>query len=267
MLTSEARRNLSTPQSQMNSPPLELSIIVPAFNEERRLPKTLESIHAYLASRGLRAEVIVVDDGSTDGTAAFVKHRSASYPYLRLLSNAGNHGKGFSVRHGMLEARGEIALFTDADLSAPIEEADKLLSALHDDNYAVAIGSRAMDRRLIQVHQSAAREMAGIVFNFIVRSVTGLPYTDTQCGFKAFRREPARIVFEQQRSEGFGFDPEILFLARRHGLHIIEIPVQWSHDSASKVHVVTDSIRMLMELLIVRWNAWTGRYSRAVSPS
>jgi dolichyl-phosphate beta-glucosyltransferase len=249
----------------MTSPPPELSIIIPSFNEERRLPKALEAIQAYLAARPLRAEVIVVDDGSTDGTAALVENCRTQYRFLRLLSNGRNRGKGFSVRHGMQEARGDIALFTDADLSAPIEEADKLLAALRQADYDVAFGSRALDRSLIQVHQPHARELAGVIFNFMVRWITGVPFADTQCGFKAFRRERARVVFEQQRSEGFGFDPEVLFLARRHGLRIIEIPVRWSHDSASKVHVMADSIRMFAGLLIIRWNAWMGRYPQSTS--
>jgi dolichyl-phosphate beta-glucosyltransferase len=249
----------------MNSPALELSIIIPAFNEERRLSKTLEAIQRYLSERGLHAEVIVVDDGSTDGTAAFVKNCGVQYPSVRLLSNGRNRGKGYSVRHGMLEARGEIALFTDADLSAPIAEADKLLAAVREGGYDGAIGSRALDRSLIQTHQSPTRELAGIIFNFMVRGITGVPFKDTQCGFKAFRTARARIVFEQQRCEGFGFDPEVLFLARRHGLRIVEIPVRWSHDAATKVHVLADSVRMFSELLTIRWNAWNGRYPRSGS--
>ena len=244
----------------MISPPAELSIIIPAFNEERRLPQTVEAIRGYLAARPMRAEVIIVDDGSTDGTAALVTSYHERYPFVRLLSNGRNRGKGFSVRHGMREARSEFALFTDADLSAPIEEADKLLEALRNGGYDVAIGSRALDRRLIQVHQSAARERAGIIFNFLVRCTTGLPFSDTQCGFKAFRRARASIIFEQQRSEGFGFDPEILFLAQRHGLAVKEIPVRWSNDPASKVHVARDSMRMVADLFTIRWDAWMGRY-------
>jgi dolichyl-phosphate beta-glucosyltransferase len=246
----------------MNSSPPELSIIIPAFNEERRLPRTLQSIHAYLAARRLRAEVIVVDDGSTDTTAELVENSRQQYPELRLVSNGRNRGKGFSVRHGMLEARGNVTLFTDADLSVPIEEADKLLAALREDHCDGVIGSRAVDRGLIEVHQSRLRELAGMIFNRIVRWVAGIHYVDTQCGFKAFRRERARIVFEQQRTKGFGFDPEVLFLAQRHGLRVLEIPVRWAHDPATKVDVIADSIRMLLELLVIRWNAWTGRYPR-----
>ena len=243
-----------------NAPPLDLSIIIPVFNEERRLPKTIERIHAYLNARPLRAEVIIVDDGSSDGTAHLVEGDRERFPWIRLLPNGRNRGKGFSVRHGMLEARGEITLFTDADLSTPIEEADKLLAALNEQGYDGAIGSRALDRSTIEVHESAFRELAGALFNRVVRCAAGLDFADTQCGFKAFRSGPARVLFEQQRIERFGFDPEILFLAKRHGLRVAEIPVRWSHDDASKVHVVADGSRMVWELLVMRWNALRGCY-------
>lgn len=247
----------------MNSPTLELSIVIPAYNEESRLPKTLDSIFAYLHARPFRAEVIVVDDGSSDRTSEIVNARAQNHPALRLLTNDGNRGKGFSVRHGMLEALGDIALFSDADLSTPIEEADKLLASLRDGGFDAAIGSRAVDRSLIEIHQSALREQAGIFFNRMVRGILGIKFSDTQCGFKAFRRERARIMFEQQRVERFGFDPEILFLARRNGLRVAEIPVRWSHDAATKVNVATDGIRMFLELLLIRWNAMRGCYPRA----
>jgi dolichyl-phosphate beta-glucosyltransferase len=246
----------------MNSPPLDLSIVIPAFNEGRRLPKTLERIGAYLNARPLRAEVIAVDDGSSDATAKLVEGYREKYPCLRLISNGRNRGKGFSVRHGILEARGEIVLFSDADLSTPIEEADKLLAAVREKGCDAAIGSRAVDRSLIDIHQSAFREQAGILFNHLVRWIAGIEFSDTQCGFKAFRRERARIIFEQQRIEGFGFDPEILFLAKRHGLRVAEIPVRWSHDSATKVNVVADGMGMLLDLLVIRWNAVRGFYPR-----
>jgi len=241
--------------------PLELSIVIPAFNEEERLTESLKRIREYAKGRSLQFEVLVVDDGSTDGTAALVERTRCGFPELRLISNSRNRGKGFSVRQGMLEARGEIALFTDADLSAPIEEADKLLAALRGGAYDGAIGSRAVDRSLIDVHQSRFREIAGIIFNHIVRWGVGLPFQDTQCGFKAFRREKSRAIFELQRTEGFGFDPEILFLAQKRGLRIAEIPVRWAHNPATKVHVFSDSIRMFLDLLAIRWNALLGRYS------
>jgi len=246
----------------MKSP--ELSIVIPAYNEEARLPRALERVRDYLVSRGLgadQAEIIVVDDGSRDATAQIAQEWARQLPSLRLVSNAQNRGKGYSVRHGMLEARGRVALFTDADLSAPIEEADKLLAALRAGN-DVAIGSRALDRSLISTHQSKLRELAGIIFNGFVRLFTGLPFHDTQCGFKLFLREPSHIVFEQQRIERFGFDPEILFLAKHHGLRAVEIPVRWAHDPATKVHVVRDSLLMFGDLVFIRWNWLLGRYPR-----
>ena len=240
---------------------LELSIVIPAFNEEGRLAESLRRIREYLNRRSMQFEVLVVDDGSTDGTVKLVEGARGGFPELRLICNSGNHGKGFSVRRGMLEARGEIALFTDADLSAPIEEADKLLAALRDDAYDGAIGSRALDRSLIDVHQSRFREIAGIIFNLLVRSAVGLPFQDTQCGFKAFRMEKSRAIFELQRIEGFGFDPEILFLAHKMGLRIAEVPVRWAHNPATKVRVFSDSVRMFLDLVAIRWNALLGRYS------
>jgi glycosyltransferase involved in cell wall biosynthesis len=238
----------------------ELSIIVPALNEEERLPTTLEKIRTYLVSSGRSAEVIVVDDGSTDGTSEVVDKARQSFPQVRRISNPTNHGKGFAVRQGMLEARGEFALFTDADLSTPIEEAEKLLAAIKKNHCDGAIGSRALDRSLIQIHQSTAREFGGILFNGFVRLLTGLPFCDTQCGFKAFRRPQCRILFEQQRIIGFGFDPEILFLAKRHGLKFIEVPVRWSHDEGSKVKFFKDGMAMVAELWKIRRNTSAGLY-------
>jgi glycosyltransferase involved in cell wall biosynthesis len=247
----------------MNTSTPAISIVIPAYNEERRLPQALERICAYLKQRGWDGEVIVVDDGSTDQTARIVTEWQKQIPTLRLVQNGQNRGKGFSVRHGMLEARARIAIFTDADLSSPIEEADKLLGVLGGGRFEVAIGSRAMNRSLITVHQSRLREAAGIIFNKIVQLVTGLEFVDTQCGFKAFAVEKMRPVFEQQRIEGFGFDPEILFLAKRNGLRITEVPVRWAHDADSRVHMVRDSLQMFWELLKIRWNWAAGRYGRA----
>lgn len=249
----------------MNEIPPELSIIIPAFNEEKRLGGTLIRIRDYFAAHPAGPggiEIVVVDDGSTDGTARLVEEWAREMPLLRLVSNGNNRGKGYSVRHGMLEARGRVALFTDADLSSPIEESQKLLRAIRVGN-DVAIGSRALDRSLIAVHQSRFREIAGMIFNGFVRLFTGLPFEDTQCGFKAFVREPSRIVFEQQRTERFGFDPEILFLAQRHGLRSAEIPVRWAHDPATKVHVLRDSLLMFVDLIYIRWNVLMGRYPKA----
>lgn len=251
----------------MNSSQLDLSVVIPAFNEERRLPRTLDCIAGYLGCRSYKAEIIVVDDGSVDATTRVAALYREKFPELRLLSNGRNRGKGFSVRRGLLDARGEIALFTDADLSTPIEEADKLLAAIVQQDYDGAIGSRALDRSLIEIHQSRIREQAGIFFNGMVRWILGIPFYDTQCGFKAFRSRKARVIFDQQTIERFGFDPEILFLARRNGLRIAEVPVRWSHDAATKVNVAADGIRMFLELLWIRWNAIRGKYPKGGVPS
>ena len=242
----------------------DLSIIIPSYNEELRLPATLERIAAYLSTYSGAAEVLVVDDGSKDGTAAVAEYFRIKIPTLRVVTNSVNRGKGYSVRHGMHEARGRIALFTDADLSAPIEEAGKLIEAL--ENCDVAIGSRAMDRSLISVHESPFREFAGIIFNKIVRCILWLPFVDTQCGFKAFRRERCGIIFEQQTIERFGFDPELLYLARRHGLKAVEIPVRWGHSPATKVSMWHDSIQMFIDVFTIRWNSLLGRYPAKPEP-
>jgi dolichyl-phosphate beta-glucosyltransferase len=240
----------------------ELSIIIPAFNEEKRLGATVSRIRDYFAARSPAVaglEILVIDDGSSDATVRVARDSARTVPCLRVLSNPHNRGKGYSVRRGMLEARGRVALFTDADLSSPIEECERLFAAIEAGN-DIGIGSRAIDRSLITVRQSRFRELAGIIFNRLVRMVTALDIEDTQCGFKAFRLPQCRVIFEQQRIEGFGFDPEILFLARRHGLRIAEVPVSWAHDPATKVHVYRDSFLMFVELLRVRLNYFLGRY-------
>jgi glycosyltransferase involved in cell wall biosynthesis len=247
----------------MSSVPPELSIVIPSFNEELRLPVTLADISAYIRASRRETEVIVIDDGSTDRTADVANSFRGEIQRLLVIANKKNRGKGYSVRHGMLEARGRIVLFTDADLSAPIDEADKLIAALAD--HDVAIGSRALNRSLISVHQSVFREYAGIIFNFIVRAILRLPFVDTQCGFKAFRRDRCRVIFQQQRIERFGFDPELLYLARHHGLSAAEIPVRWANSPATKVSMWRDSIQMFLDVFIIRWNALTGRYPRSES--
>ena len=240
--------------------PVELSIIIPAFNEELRLPASLDKIAKYIRENRPNTEVLVVDDGSTDRTAAVAESWRDRIPALRVLSNGINRGKGFSVRHGSLEARGQLILFTDADLSSPIEEGEKLFAALQ--SYDVAIGSRAVDRSLISVRESLFRELAGIIFNKIVRFTLRLPFVDTQCGFKAFRRERCRIIFEQQTIERFGFDPELLYLARHHGLSIKEVPVRWAHSPATKVNMWRDSVLMFVDVFVIRWNGLQGRYRK-----
>ena len=244
----------------------ELSIVIPAYNEEARLPRTLARIREYFsASRALpdfslaQIEIVVVDDGSQDGTARIAEEWAREMPQVRLISNGVNRGKGYSVRHGMLEARGRLALFTDADLSAPIDEAGKLLAPL-ENGFDVAIGSRALNRKLISARQSRFREIAGMIFNTVVRLCLRLPFVDTQCGFKAFQRERCKIIFEQQTIEGFGFDPELLYLARHHGLRATEIPVRWAHSPGTKVSMFRDSLIMFCDLIYIRWNWLLGRY-------
>lgn len=246
----------------MSSAVPELSIVIPAYNEELRLSATLERVAAYLKTRHGETEVVVVDDGSKDSTAAVAESFRGKIPSLRIVPNGVNRGKGYSVRHGVQEARGAIVLFTDADLSAPIEEADKLISALDAKNCDVAIGSRAVDRSLITVHESPFREFAGIIFNKIVRLILWLPFVDTQCGFKAFRRERCKIIFEQQTIERFGFDPELLYLARHHKLRAVEIPVRWGHSPATKISMLRDSLQMFLDVFKIRWNSLLGRYPR-----
>jgi len=239
----------------------DLSIIIPAYNEEARLGDSLGRIADWIDSSNLTTEVLVVDDGSTDRTAAVAESLRPRFVNLRVIANDTNRGKGLSVRHGMLQARGRYALFTDADLSAPIDEAGKLLAAVQGD-YDVAIGSRALNRSLISARQSRFREFAGIVFNTVVRLCLRLPFVDTQCGFKAFKREPCKIIFEQQRIERFGFDPELLYLARHHGLRSIEIPVRWAHSPGTKVSMLRDSLQMFQDVFIIRGNALAGRYPK-----
>lgn len=205
-------------------------------------------------------EVLVVDDGSGDGTARVVEEFARSRPEVRLLANARNRGKGYSVRHGMLKATGEWVLFTDSDLSAPIEEARKLFEAAQREGASIAIGSRALDRSLISVHQSWFRETAGRLFNLIMRALTGLPFHDTQCGFKLFEARAARDVFSRQRIERWGFDAEALFIARKLGYKTVEVPVRWSHAEGTKVRMLRDSLNMFIDLWRVRWNHLRGVY-------
>lgn len=232
-----------------------ISIIIPAYNEERRLPSTLEAIGRYLGSRSWDfAEIVVVNDGSRDRTAALACATGA-----RVIENPGNRGKGFSVRNGILKAEGEWLLFTDADLSSPIEELDKLWRMAENENAEVAIGSRALDRSLVGVHQPAMREFAGRLFNLVMRAVTGLPFHDTQCGFKLFQRQAAREIFRRQRLDGFGFDVEALYIASRLGYRVLEIPVRWNDVAGTKVKML-GAVAAFLDPLKVRWNGITGKY-------
>jgi len=233
-----------------------LSIVIPAYNEADRILNSLEAIQDYVCRKNFGVEILVVDDGSTDKTVEV----TAALAGVRVVRNGRNRGKGYSVRRGVLEARGELILFTDADLSAPIEEAEKLLAAMDSTGADAVVGSRALQRELIGVHQSPLREWGGRFFNLLVRIFAGLEIHDTQCGFKLFRRQTTRRAFELQRAERFGFDPEVLFLIQRLGGKVAEIPVRWNHNPATKVHYLRDSLHMSIDLVALRWRALTGKY-------
>src|SRR4051795_12797712 len=229
------------------------SIVIPCFNEEGRIGQTLRLTLNYLAANAPESELIVVNDGSTDGTGAIAREKLKSAQVAtRLLENFPNRGKGGAVRSGLLAARTPIGLFSDADLSTPLEETPKLIEPIANGEVDIAFGSRALDRRLIGVHQPWRREQGGRVFNLLVRVATGLPFWDTQCGFKAFRLDVSRSIFEQAGVAGFGFDVELLFLAQRAGLRMREIPVRWNHHEGSKVHFLHDSVAMLREVIGLR---------------
>jgi glycosyltransferase involved in cell wall biosynthesis len=237
-----------------------LSIIVPAYNEEKRLPGSLETLVGYLTARHPEfSEIVVVDDGSSDGTAEYVRAYSKSHPNIRLLQNPGNRGKGYSVRHGMLESEGEWRLLTDADLSAPIDELEKLWTAIQRTNAKIAIGSRALDRSLIGVHQPAAREYAGRIFNLWMRFVTGLPFMDTQCGFKLYHRDAAQAIFSRQQLDGFGFDVENLFIAKLLRIAAVEVPVRWNNVEGTTVSL-TKGLDSFLDPLRIRLLQLSGKY-------
>ena len=239
---------------------LTLSIVVPAYNEESRLSATLERIAAWLRSSPYAdAEILVVDDGSKDSTAKVVECFAARDCRFRLLKNPGNRGKGYAVRHGMLEAKGPWILFTDADLSTPIEELPKLVDAAERAGAAVAIGSRALNRSLIGVRQQRWRELSGIFFNRVMRLITGLPFADTQCGFKLYRRDAAERIFPLQKIDGFGFDVEDLFIAKKLGYGIEEVPVRWNNVEGTKVSTLS-GLKSFADLAAIRWNGLTGQY-------
>jgi glycosyltransferase involved in cell wall biosynthesis len=239
------------------------SIVIPAYNEASRIPATLRSVVDCIRQRGWSAEVIVVDDGSTDATEQVVRDFAASAPEVRLLKNPGNRGKGYSVRSGLLQAFGEVVMFTDADLSAPMEEAEGLFAAIAD-GADIAIGSRWMDRGRQTHRQPFYRQFFGRCFNAVTRLVMGLRFADTQCGFKAFTRAAVQTVFQLQTIERWGFDPEILFIALKRGYRIQEVPVSWAHDERTRMSYLKDGIKMLEEIAIIRWNALRGRYGKQV---
>jgi glycosyltransferase involved in cell wall biosynthesis len=242
----------------------QLSIVIPAYNESARIENALERVMACIAKQGWDAEVLVVDDGSTDVTTDIIQHWMERNPRLHLIKNEGNRGKGYSVRNGLLQAAGEVVMFTDADLSAPMEEAERLLAAIAD-GADVAIGSRWMDKTRQTIHQPLYRRFFGRCFNWVTRTVMGLPFKDTQCGFKAFKRPAAQIIFRLQRIERWGFDPEILFIARKLGYEIREVPVTWGHDERSRMSYLKDGMKMLEEMAIIRGNSIAGRYDEDIA--
>jgi dolichyl-phosphate beta-glucosyltransferase len=234
-----------------------LSIVVPAYNEQQRLPATLDRILAYVERSPLQVvEILVVDDGSRDGTAALVEARKG---IVRLVRNPGNRGKGYAVRNGMLAAKGDWILSTDADLSAPIEELEKLIAAARREGALVAIGSRALDRKLVKVHQPLMRELSGRTFNLLMRLVTGLPFRDTQCGFKLFHKDAAREIFSRQIEDGFSFDVEDLLIAHALGLRSTEVAVEWSNVEGTKVSLA-QGIKSFTDLVRIRGRAVRGSY-------
>jgi dolichyl-phosphate beta-glucosyltransferase len=235
------------------------SIVVPAYNESARLGASLEKILSYIAQQKWPAEVIVVNDGSSDDTAEIVRRLAKNNLTLRLVENPGNRGKGYSVRNGMLQARGRVLVFSDADLSSPIEELPKLLKALND-GAEIAIGSRWLQAELQTERQPLHRQLFGRVFNLLLRIALGLRFKDTQCGFKAFQQRAAQKIFPLQRIERWGFDPEILFLAGKFGLSVQEVPVAWAHSGGTRIHPLTDGSRMFWEMLRIRWYDLTGKY-------
>ena len=242
----------------------QLSIVIPAYNESARIERTLQRVMECIQHRGWDAEVLVVDDGSLDRTVEIVRDWMEREPQLYLVQNDGNRGKGYSVRNGLLQASGEVVMFTDADLSAPMEEAERLMEAIAA-GADVAIGSRWLDRARQTLHQPLYRRFFGRCFNWVTRTVMGLPFKDTQCGFKAFKRSAAQVIFRLQRIERWGFDPEILFIASKLGYTIREVPVTWGHDERSRMSYLRDGLKMLEEIAAIRFNSIAGRYDRDIA--
>jgi dolichyl-phosphate beta-glucosyltransferase len=237
------------------------SIVVPAYNERARIGGTLEQVLRHLREQKWNAEVVVVNDGSRDGTAGFVSQFAVDHPEVRLIENPGNQGKGYAVRNGVLNARGKVILFTDADLSSPITEAEKLFTAL-EKGAEVAIGSRWLDPSLQFQRQPLKRQIMSRAFNLFTRAVLTFPYHDTQCGFKAFTQRAAKMIFPLQKVNRWGFDAEIIYLAHHLKLEVAEVPVAWGNDERSKVHPWRDGFHMGVDTLKIRWMSLTGGYRK-----
>ena len=240
----------------------DVSIIMPAYNERDRLASSVTATLEYLSTQEFKSELIVVDDGSSDDTAEIARRAAPQFPSIptRVVRYDENRGKGFAVRTGLLAAEGEIALFSDADLSTPIDELRKLVDPIRSGDYDVTFGSRALDRTLIGTHQPWRREQGGRVMNLLIRTVSRLPFADTQCGFKAFRMSRFRPLLDVMKIDRFGFDVEFLFVADYHKLRLAEIPVRWNDVAGSKVSVLRDTRRMISELAQIRGNARSGKY-------
>jgi dolichyl-phosphate beta-glucosyltransferase len=240
----------------------DVSIVIPAYNESERLGPPLKLIIDYLGESDQASEVIIVDDGSTDDTSEVARQSLADAPAVasQVIRYEQNRGKGFAVRTGLKAASANIALFSDADLSTPISEMSKLTDPLRNGEFDVTFGSRALDRSLIGTHQPWQREQGGKVMNLIIRKMSGLPFSDTQCGFKAFDLTRFRPLLDLMQIDRFGFDVEFLFVAAHNGLRLKEIPVRWNDVAGSKVSVMRDTMRMMNELRLVRANARRGSY-------
>jgi dolichyl-phosphate beta-glucosyltransferase len=236
---------------------IHLSIVIPAYNEALRIGKTLDNVGDYVKGSGYSYEIIVVDDGSIDATAKVVRKAVARHPSIVLYQNDVNKGKGYSVKQGVLSSRGHFVLMSDADLSTPIEEIGKLFKEL-EEGYDIAIGSRSVSGSEILKRQAWYRQFMGKTFNKIVQAVAVSGFRDTQCGFKLFTGDAARMVFARQRIEGFAFDVEVLYLAKKMGLRIREVPVVWVNSPDSRVSIFRDSLRMLRDILKIRFQAMTG---------
>ena len=239
-----------------------LSIVIPAYNEESRLGDTVKQILVYITKENLPAELIVVDDGSSDATAKVAETVCAEFPAVEsnVIRYEKNRGKGYAVKTGLMAANGDVALFSDADLSTPISELPKLVEPIRKGEFDVTFGSRALDRDLIGTHQPWRREQGGKVFNLVVRTLTGLPFWDTQCGFKAFGMKKFRPLLDVMQIERFGFDVEFLFVAHLKGLRLKEVAVRWDHCEGTTVSVFRDSQRMFNEVRQIRRNAKRGVY-------
>lgn len=228
-----------------------LSVVIPAYNEQERIGSTLEALAAYFAQQTYSVEILVVDDGSKDPTASLVEQFAHQHPEFRVIANAQNRGKGAVVRQGMLAAKGQYVLFSDADLSSPIAEVERLLPHLQA-GYDVAIGSRNKGGDGVKVDAQLKRKFMGRVFNSIVQAATTLEFEDTQCGFKLFTHEAAQALFSQQKLPGFSFDVEILYIAKQFHMKVIEVGVNWAHVPASKVNLIKDSARMFQDVVQIR---------------